>query len=272
MRVSGLFLYPVKSLRGFAVPSAEVDALGLAGDRRFLVVDADGRFLTQRALPRMALVSTALSPGLLRLSAEGCGSATVSTAHDPAARLSPVSVWGHQGMMAEDCGDDTASWLSQALETSCRLLRAGPAFHRPVTKETARPGDVFSFADGAPFLLTHTATFEELNRRIIHNGGSPVPMDRFRPNVVVEGGAPFAEDGWSQLHLGPLAFRSAGRCARCLMVTADQTTGQRGKEPLKTLATFPRDPKDPSSVFFGINLIHESKTGIIRIGDPVTAA
>ncbi len=269
IRVAALFLYPVKSLRGTPVPSAVVDDLGLEGDRRFLVVNPDGRFLTQRTIPEMALVSTSLSGGLLHLSAEGAGSISVGIPSDPSAPTLPVSVWSHTGLVAEDCGEDVASWLSDVINTPCRLVRAGAAFHRPVTRGEARPGDRFSFADGAPLLVTTTASLDDLNRRIVATGGAPVPMDRFRPNIVLDGAEPFEEDRWPGLDIAGVRFRSTGPCDRCIVTTTDQLTGQRGKEPLKTLATFRRDPQEPSSVLFGLNLIQESKSGNLAVGDSV---
>ncbi len=272
IRVAGLYLYPVKSLRGIAVESAEVDALGLAGDRRFLVVDGSGRFVTQRTVPRMALVSTALSNGFLHLSAENHGSMKVPTPSDPAARILPVSVWSHHDLLAEDGGDDAADWLGQVLGMHCRLVRIGPAFHRELTRDGARPGDLLAFADGAPLLVTTHASLDELNRRIRSHGGQPVPMDRFRTNLVLEGCVAFDEDRWTHLDIAGVRFRASGPCERCLVTTTDQQTGQRGKEPLKSLAVFRRGENDPSSVVFGVNLIQETKSGRVTVGDPVTVA
>jgi uncharacterized protein YcbX len=269
IRVASLFLYPVKSLRGTPVASAVVDDLGLTGDRRFLVVDPDGRFITQRTVPRMALVSTSLSGGLLNLSAEGAGAISVSIPSAPSAPTLPVNVWSHVGLLAEDCGEEVAAWLGDVIQTPCRLVLAGAAFHRPVTRDEARPGDRFSFADGAPLLVTTIASLDDLNRRIVAAGGALVPMDRFRPNIVLEGTEPFAEDHWTGLDIAGVRFRATGPCDRCIVTTTDQLTGQRGKEPLKTLATFRRDPQEPSSVLFGLNLIQESKSGSVTVGDPV---
>jgi uncharacterized protein YcbX len=269
IRVASLLLYPVKSLRGTPVANAVVDDLGLTGDRRFLVVDPDGRFITQRTVPRMALVSTSLSGGLLNLSAEGAGAISVSIPSAPSAPTLPVNVWSHVGLLAEDCGEEVAAWLGDVIQTPCRLVRAGAAFHRPVTRDEARPGDRFSFADGAPLLVTTTASLDDLNRRIVAAGGALVPMDRFRPNIVLEGTEPFAEDHWTGLDIAGVRFRATGPCDRCIVTTTDQVTGQRGKEPLKTLATFRRDPQEPSSVLFGLNLIQESKSGSVTVGDPV---
>ena len=269
-RITGLFLYPVKSLRGYAVPTAEVDALGLAGDRRFLVVDDGGQFLTQRTVTCMARVDARLAGGTLTLSAEGAGSVAVPTRPDPAARLRTVTIWKSSGLQAEDCGPDATAWLGACLGLSCHLVRIGGLVSRPVLKAAAQPGDVFAFADGAPILAVSEASLARLNDRIVESGGEPVPMDRFRPNVVIDGCDAFAEDAWRKVRAGDVVVRSAGKSARCIVTTTDQLTGERGKEPLKTLAAFRRNPADPSEVYFGVNLINESKRGTLRVGDQVT--
>ncbi|WP_415908580.1 MOSC domain-containing protein [Oleiharenicola sp. Vm1] len=269
LRVSGLFIHPVKSCRGIAVAAAEIDALGLVGDRRFLVVDETGKFLTQRTHARMACIATALDPARLTLSAQGAGTVSVPRASDPAAPLRPVTVWKHSALQAEDCGPAAAAWLSEFLGLRCALVRIGPAFERHVLKKAGRPGDLFSFADGAPLLVTGEASLADLNDRIRANGGEPVPMERFRPNLVVSGGTPFAEDDWPVLRIGDVVLRAAGKSDRCIVTTTDQRTGERGKEPLRTLATFRRDPVEPSSVYFGANFINESKRGALQVGDAV---
>lgn len=270
-RVTGLYLYPVKALRGCAVPAAEVDAMGLVGDRRFLVVDETGTFLTQRTVPRLARIATQLSHGILTLSADGTGHVSVATASDPAAPLRTVSVWKSTSLQAEDCGEAAARWLSDFLAAPVRLVRAGARFSRPVTKSAAQPGDLVHFGDAAPLLIIGQGSLDDLNDRIQANHGEPVPMNRFRPNLVVGGCAPFAEDAWPRLRIGSVVLRNAGLCARCIVTTTDQLTGERpGKEPLKTLASFRRDAQDPTDVNFGTNLINESKQGLIRLGDEVT--
>ncbi|HEY8996176.1 MAG TPA: MOSC N-terminal beta barrel domain-containing protein [Lacunisphaera sp.] len=271
MRVTGLFLYPVKSLRGFPVPSAECDELGFAGDRRFLIVDNTGRFVTQRTVPRMAQIAINLSNGALTLITGSAGSMRVPTASDPSARLRTVSIWKSEGLQAEDCGPDVSAWLSDFLGFSCHLVRLGRKFSRPILKATARPGDFVSFADAYPFLVISEASLAHLNDRIQENQGEPVPMNRFRPNLVVDGCEPFAEDAWTRVQIGNVIFRQGGPCARCIMTTTDQLTGERSsKEPLKTLAMFRRAPADPTDVNFGANLIHETKHGTIRVGDAIT--
>jgi hypothetical protein len=181
-----------------------------------------------------------------------------------------VSVWKSEGLLADDCGDAPAAWLSEFLATSVRLVRIGAKFVRPVKPAKARPGDVVSFADGYPFLLISQGSLRALNDRLQEKGAEPVPMDRFRPNLVVDGCPPFDEDTWSRFRLGGLAFRHAGLCARCIVTTTDQRTGERtGPEPLRTLAQFRRDAADPTDVNFGVNLIHETKSGRLHLGDEV---
>lgn len=272
VHLTGLFLYPVKSLRGIAVREAAVDDLGLVGDRRFLVVDPTGKFLTQRVLPEMARVSTNLDATHLTLAAEGRGAIRVPLHEPEDPVLRSVSVWSSEGLRAEDCGPAAARWLSGVLGRECSLVRIGAAFHRPVTKGNhARDGDRVGFADAFPFLIASEASLAMLNDRIAATGADPVPMDRFRPNLVVAGCGAFAEDGWARFQIGQIQFRSGGPCARCVITTTDQLTGERSHEPLRTLAGFRRDPQDAAKVLFAQNLIHETKNGTLRIGDALRA-
>ena len=269
MHLTGLFLYPVKSLRGFAVDSATVDALGLVGDRRFLVVDETGKFLTQRSLPRMALVSTALDATHLTLSTSPTAKIRVPLASDPTAPLRTVSIWKSEGLKAEDCGDEAAVFLSDFLAMRCRLVRIGEKFSRPILKSAARAGECFHFGDGAPVLVISEASLADLNDSIVTRGEEAVPMSRFRPNLVVSGCPAFAEDTWPRFRIGGVVFRAAGQSVRCIVTTTDQLTGERGKEPLRTLATYRRNVIDPTDVNFGQNLINETKSGRLRVGDAV---
>lgn len=271
MHVSGLFLYPVKSLRGCAVESAAIDAPGFVGDRRFLIVDEAGRFLTQRAIARMALVATGLTADALTLSADGAGSVSVPRAAHPDAPLRTVSVWKSEGLLAEDCGDATAAWLSEFLGLRCRLVRAGERFLRPILKPgKARPGDVIAFADAYPFMAVSEASLADLNDRLAEAGEDAVPMDRFRPSfTIADAPTAFAEDTWTRIRVGDVVLRAGGPCARCIVTTTDQLTGERGKEPLRALARYRRDAANPADVNFGQNFIHETKSGAIRVGDPI---
>lgn len=266
MHLSGLIIYPVKSLRGIAVPAVELDEWGLVGDRRFLVVDANNQFLTQRTLPRMAQIETAIEGGNLILRNPHHGSAAVSFAESGPGTT--VQIW-RDSVTAIDCGVEIAVWLSDFLRHPCKLVRTGPDFARPVHKPAAHPGDKVGFADAAPALVISEASLAVLNDRILEHGGEPVPMNRFRPNFVISGCDAFAEDECTTLEIGDCVFRAAGRSERCIMPGIDQLTGDRNNEPLRTLAIFRRDPNKPSAVHFGQNLINQSKTGTVRLGTSV---
>lgn len=267
MHLAGLFIYPVKSLRGIAVESARLDALGLVGDRRFLIVDADNRFLTQRSTPRLALIETALTPTSLILRNPAHGSAAVGL-HDPGETLT-VTVW-RDTVRAVDCGVEIAVWLSDFLRQPCRLVRVGDDFLRPVDPARGGTGHQVGFADAFPLLLLGEGSWHDLNDRLLARGEEPVPMNRFRPNLVVRGCAPYAEDDWRDFRIGEAALRNAGPCARCVITTTDQTTAERGVEPLRTLAAYRRDPHEPGNVNFARNIIHLHKSGTLHLGDPVT--
>jgi hypothetical protein len=287
LRLTALYLYPVKSCRGLAVTSAAVDAHGLVGDRRFLVVDAEGRFLTQRVHPRMALIEPTLSEGMLTLSALGAGSVSVAvgralrpTVGDKPRPICTVTIW-KDTVTADDCGDEPAAWLGDFLGLPCRLVHAGAAYSRPLPARKIPPGlrslgeggpplahslspaHEVSFADGFPFLVIAEESLVDLNTRL----GTPLPMNRFRPNLVVAGAAPYAEDTWGRFRIGSVVFHGATRCGRCVIITTDQFTAKRGPEPLRTLATYRRDAG--GDVMFGRNLVHETKTGHLAVGDAV---
>lgn len=266
LRLTRLSVYPVKSCRGHELATAEVDAWGLRDDRRFLVVTPEGRFLTQRELPRLALVETELGRETLTLAAPGRGWVAVPRALAAAPDRRRVTIW-KSTVDADDCGEAAAEWLTRFLERPARLVRMGTAYERPVKPARATPGDVVSFADGYPFLLLAEESLDDLNDRLIAAEEDAVPADRFRANLWIRGGGPFAEDALGRFRLGQVVLRSAGPCARCVVTTTDQQTAERGPEPLRTLATYRRDPEKPGDVIFGVNLIHESKFGTLRVGD-----
>jgi len=272
MHVSALYLYPVKSLRGVSVPAATLDVMGIVGDRRFLIVDPSGRLLTQRVLPKMAQIAAQLDEQWLTLTASGAGSIVVRRPPDDDAPLRTVSVWKSEGLLAEDCGADAAAWLSGFLGTSCHLVRIGKAYHRPVMKNAGGPGDVVAFNDSVPLLALSEASLAGLNDRLVAQGEEPVPMNRFRPNIVIAQAPAFVEDAWPRVRVGSVIMRAAGPCIRCIVTTTDQLTGERSAEPLRTLATYRRDPNDATAVNFGQNFIHETKSGTIRVGDVVAPA
>lgn len=266
MRISDIRIYPVKGLRGHSVPAATVEPWGLAGDRRYMVVDEAGRFLTQRQWPRMAAVEARLAGDGLELSAANAGRVGIPQPGD-AAETVAVTVWKDR-VTARDAGAEAAAWLSAALATRCRLVfMADPATARPVDPDFADPRDRVTFADGFPLLVTNDASLADLNARL----ASPVGMDRFRTNIAVQGAEPWAEDGWAELHAGAVRFAGTKDCARCAVTTVDQDTGVRSDdtEPLRTLARFRR--KAGGRIIFGQNLIPRG-LGRIAVGDAVRVA
>lgn len=278
LRITRIFLQPVKSLRGHGVEAADVDELGLAGDRRFLVVDEAGTFLTQRSLPRMATVTARAEGEMLRLAAPGLAELQVPL-RSPAAggrSLRQVRIWKSEGLLAEDCGRDAARWLTEAIGAPCGLVRIGPEFVRPIPLarvpdplKPRAPGVAFS--DAFPFMIIGEATLDDLNGRLADEGLPPMPMERFRPSFAFSGGTPFAEDTWPRLKVGGLTLHAAGRCSRCILTCTDPWSGERGHEPLRLLATYRRDARDPSQVMFGQNAIHAyaGPGARIAVGDPI---
>jgi uncharacterized protein YcbX len=262
MRLAEIRIYPVKSLRGDAHASAAVEPRGLAGDRRWLVVDEADCFLTQRELPHMATVAARNEPGGLTLSTPGRPPIFVPIP-PPDAAPRQVTIW-RDTVEAVPAGPEAESWLTGALGEPCSLVYQANPTARPVNPAFAAPGDVVSFADGYPLLATTTASLEDLNARL----PAPVPMPRFRPNLVIEGAAPWAEDHWRRIRVGAALFRTPKPCDRCSIPSIDQETGLRPdpEEPLRTLKTFRRDAT--GRVLFGVNLVPET-LGIIRVGDKV---
>ncbi|MBX6366170.1 MAG: MOSC domain-containing protein [Gemmatimonadetes bacterium] len=260
--VSWLRIYPVKGAGGIPLEAAELDACGFRWDRRWLVTDPAGRFLTQRELPRLALLRPRIEGDALVLEAPGAPPLRVPLA-EPGGARSPVRIWDDV-VEAPTVGLEAAEWLSDVLGTACRLVRFPADVRRPLDPRYAVAGaaDRVGFADAYPILLITQASLDELNRRL----ATPVPMDRFRPNLVVAGTAPHAEDGWRRIEVAGIVLHVVKPCARCVVTTVDQATGVPGKEPLRTLARY---RKVGSKVLFGQNAIHEG-CGTIRLGDRVT--
>lgn len=262
MRVSGLFLYPVKGLQGVAVDEAVLEARGLAGDRRWMVADPAGRFLTRREVPLMARVRAApIADGVL-LSHAALGSCAVATPA-PEAPAVAARIW-RDTVTLRDAGEAAATFLSAALERPVRLLHQPDEARRAVAPDRGESGDHVSLADGLPLLLTSEASLAALNAAL----AQPVLMARFRPNIVIAGGEPWAEDGWPGVRIGAARIVLGQPCARCVVVTQDVETGARedGNEPLTTLRRLGRAA--PGAVFFGQNGIGRTLGRIAR-GDAV---
>jgi uncharacterized protein YcbX len=260
IEIASLHFYPIKSCRGIALGAARLDARGIAGDRAYMVVDGDGGFLTQRELPRMALIEPRPDGEGLVIEAPGMEPLTVRV--DDAGALREVMVWDDR-CQAIDLSDEAALWLTEFLATPCRLVRFPPDAVRPVDPTFAiRADDQVGFSDGFPLLLTSESSLADLNARM----AAPLPMNRFRPNVVVRGARPYAEDTWTRVRLGGVMANVVKPCARCPITTTDQETARRANEPLRTLATYRHVAG--KGVMFGQNVIHETP-GVLRIGDPV---
>jgi uncharacterized protein YcbX len=257
LQVSELFIYPIKSLGGISVRSAIVTSRGLQHDRRWMLVNEHGHFITQRELPKMAL---------LKASVESDGIAVYH--HSKESILIPFNceqkplqqfaVWDDV-CMGQYVNDDFDQWFSEALDMKCRLVYMPDDSEREVDQRYAKPGMITSFADAYPFLLIGQASLDDLNKRMAH----PLPMNRFRPNIVFTGGEAYSEDLMNQIEIAGITFYGAKLCARCVLTTIDQQTAVKAKEPLKTLASY---RMKNNKIMFGQNLVHEN-TGIIAVGD-----
>ncbi|GAA3378835.1 MOSC domain-containing protein [Streptomyces sannanensis] len=262
-----LHVHPVKSVAGHAPDEAVVEPWGLAGDRRWMLVDTRGKAVTQRQYARLALASAAPLPGGgLGLSAPGREPLTVEVPESAGTVV--VEIFGTK-VEAVPAAPQAHAWFSDWLGAEVELVHLDdPATRRPVDPEYALPGETVSFADGYPLLVTTTSSLDALNSLIAqgdHPDEGPLPMNRFRPNIVVSGTAPWSEDRWTRISIGEVTFRVARMCGRCIITTTDQRTAERGKEPLRTLA---RHRRFDDRLVFGQHLVPE-RTGVIRIGDPV---
>lgn len=262
MHLSELNIYPVKSLKGISLQSAIVEDRGLQFDRRWMLVDEQNRFITQREIPRMATVKLAVDGHGMKASCNG--SSIDVPLEATTGETAEVTIWADT-VTAEFYPQEIHKWFTGAIGSECRLVGLPETTRRLLPEEYAiRKGvDDVSFADGYPFLLIGEGSLADLNSRL----AEPVPMNRFRPNLVVAGSEPFEEDTWKRIRIGSTEFHLVKPCARCVLTTVDQVRGEKtGKEPLATLSEYRnRDGK----VLFGQNLIAESVGGTIRVGDSV---
>ncbi len=263
--VNQLWIYPIKSCGGISLTQVEVTLTGFKGDRQWMIVDREGNFLTQRTYPQLARVNVQLTATELILDFDHLPTFRLPT--QQTGDLKAVTVW-RSHVQAIDQGDAVALWFSEVLQIPCRLVRQSPDHIRAINPKFALwENQPVSFADGYPILLANTASLALLNQKL----PQPIPMDRFRPNLVVATDDAFCEDDWQRLSIDDLELVQAKPCDRCIITTTDQQTGDRHpqKEPLRTLQTF-RYAKD-KGILFGINLMPTS-IGAIAIGDRVTTA
>jgi uncharacterized protein len=254
--LSSIHLYPIKSAAGLAPAEWEVDSFGLYLDRRWMVVDSTGALISQRTHPRLALVRPMIRHGGLEVRAPGMSplSLTLTPSHLVA---TTVFVWD-DACQALWQGEPAARWFSEFLGCDCSLVYMPEDTVRPADPEVAPAGIRVSFADAFPFLLISEESLADLNSRMNH----PLPMNRFRPNLVIAGVPPYAEDLLPEFSLGDIKFRAVKPCDRCAVTTTDQATAERGQEPLRTLATY---RKRDGKVLFGQNLVHWG-SGRLRVG------
>ncbi|MEO8064355.1 MAG: MOSC N-terminal beta barrel domain-containing protein [Pseudomonadota bacterium] len=247
--LSALHIYPIKSCRGIQLDSALLSPTGLADDRHWMMVRPGGRFVTQRELPRLALVATALSSQGLTLDAPGMSTLRVS--RDQSGESMAVTVWSFAGC-GIDCGQEAAQWCTDFLGTPLRLMRFDAGTPRECSAEwTGEVRAITEFSDGFPILVISRASLAELNSRLPR----ALPMERFRPNLVLDGVAAYDEDRIHELRADGIAIRIVKPCARCAITTTEQSSGERdGVEPLATLKTY-RFDANLRGVMFGQNAI-----------------
>jgi uncharacterized protein len=259
MQITGLYVYPVKGAGGISIDSAQLDAFGVEYDRRWMVVDGVGEFVTQRNCPELALLATTLEPGALVLRSARAGELRLPLEPRDGGQRQ-VRIW-NDVVAADDVGEAAASFISKHLDGEARLLFMPRTTVRQADLDFAHDGDRVSFADGFPMLLISQAALDTLNERL----PEPVSMLRFRPNVVVSDAAAHEEDTWRSIQLGAVMCDVVKPCARCSVPTIDPVTARAGKEPLRTLAGY---RTWQGKVWFGQNLIHRGR-GTLQVGDPV---
>ena len=255
-RLTSVVVYPFKGAAGIAVDTAEIRITGLAtggvADREWMAVDRDGRFVSQRELPRLALVHPAIQDGHLVLSKQGL--APLALAADAQAPAREVTVWNSQ-VRGFDAGDDAADWLSSAIASDVRIVRFDPALPRFSSRDYAGDsGAQVRFADGYPVLVIGQASLDHLNERLAARGSPPVAMNRFRPNLVLDGLEPHDEDALASIGIDGVVLKPVKPCTRCQVTTIDQASANTGLEPLRTLSTYRRDDR-LAGVTFGMNAI-----------------
>ncbi|MEY3808427.1 MAG: hypothetical protein RI893_1403 [Pseudomonadota bacterium] len=257
--LSQLIIYPVKSLTGISVNSWPVTEKGLQHDRKWMLIDADRQFLSQRKLPKMALIKTALTDENLILSAPGKDNLSLPLT-PVEGQLIDSTIW-HDQCAARSVSTKADQWLSDFLGQDCRLVYQPDDVIRPVDPHYGQPTDKVTFSDGFPFLLISENSLAVLN----HQMQLDLPMLRFRPNLVISGCPGYAEDSWREISIGSIDFRLPKACSRCSVPTIDPETAQIGKEPLTTLN---RTRKWQNKVYFGQNALHD-QCGQLTVGDIV---
>ena len=280
-RVAALFVHPIKSAAAISVDTLALDDRGAVGDRRWLIIDDEGMQITARETPRLALVrpqfanrevvptTSTGADGPLWVDAPGLSRMTLELPTTAATRT--VRVW-KDTVEAHDAGTDVAQWMSDAIGRRCRVVRLAEHAHRPLARKYAGPlpyaGRRVAFSDGAPLLILGQASVDTLSARLVEQGGAPMTVSRFRPNILLSHTTPHEEDSWSHIRIGDVHLGIGSPCERCVMTTINPLTGEKGVEPLRTLATYRRWD---GLVLFGMNATHAAP-GHIAVGAEVDPA
>jgi len=258
-----IYIYPIKSLGGISLQSVKVKERGLQHDRRWMLVDKNGMFLTQREHPQMALLQVNIKDDWLEVfhKVKTIPNLQLPISHEQTSNHMVVNIW-NDVVIAKNVSHDADLWLSEALNLDCQLVFMDNDSDRFTDRKYVDEPHHVSFADAYPFLIIGHESLNELNRRL----KEPLPMNRFRPNFVFSGGEPFIEDTWRDFMIGKLKFRAVKSCSRCVIPTINPDTAEKGREPLETLAKF---RKVDNKVMFGQNLVGYNE-GVVKVGDRVT--
>ncbi|MBC6492934.1 MOSC domain-containing protein [Flavihumibacter stibioxidans] len=261
LKISGIFIYPIKSLGGISLTEANTTDRGLQYDRRWMLVDEAGVFLTQRSHPAMALLQVQLQEdGLYVFHKHHPGQNILIPFEPESSQVTEVEIWDDH-CSALVVSETAGQWFSGQLGIPCRLVLMPEATRREVDQQYAFNGEITSFADAYPVMMIGQASLDDLNSKL----DVPVPMNRFRPNIVFSGGKPFREDEMKSFQINGITFSAVKPCARCVLTTINQETAEKGKDPLATLAAY---RKSGNKILFGQNLLLQGQ-GKIRVGDDI---
>jgi len=265
LKISALYIYPIKSLGGISLRTARLTDRGFAYDRTWMLVDADNRFLTQRELPPMTFLKVELQEDGLFIQHKHTED-SIKIPFQPTGDMCTVTVW-EDTCQAQFVSKEADEWFSRTLSLPCRLVYMPENTRRKVDTNYAHEDEITSFSDGFPLLMIGQASLDDLNSRL----ATPITMERFRPNIVFTGGAPFQEDEMAAFVIADndIRFYAVKPCARCVITTIDLATAEKGKEPLATLSRYRRQG---NKIFFGQNLLFDNSTNphSISVGDRIT--
>jgi uncharacterized protein len=261
MKIQDIYIYPIKSLGGIRLDNAKLEERGFKHDRRWMLVDKKGNFLSQRSFPKMALLQVKLlDDGLLVFHKFNSENNLIIPFEPLSEQTLQVQIWEDQ-VIGQIVSSLANKWFSEMLQMDCKLVKMPDSTDRKIKRKYAVREESVSFADGMPYLIIGQSSLDDLNERL----AIPVGMDRFRPNLVFSGGKPFEEDKWGKVQIGQAQFKVTKPCARCVMTTVNQQTAEKGKEPLKTLATY---RTVNNKVMFGQNMLLLEGDSI-NVGDEI---